>query len=95
MGVMNDFVRAQIPVIADYFKAIAVEPTSQLIPSQREQSQEERVKEMAQMVRFMNNHFDEIKVRAPKDVRVVGDAEQLKDVETLLTLLATLLGKQK
>jgi len=89
----NDFVSEQIPVISQYFQDIAEAPTSQIIPSTRDLSEEERVRDMSKLVRFLNNFYAKIVEKAPKDIRVLDNAEKAQLLDVQLKELGKILGK--
>jgi hypothetical protein len=63
-------------------------------PSTVHQTQQDKVLDMAVLVRHLQNNLDRVKAQLPKDLRAVSAPERLAEAQKSLSRIAELLKKK-
>jgi hypothetical protein len=94
MEPMNAFIDRQTPAYNAFIQEIAAPPKSQMNPSTVHQTQQDKVLDMAVLVRHLQNNLDRVKAQLPKDLRAVSAPERLAEAQKSLSRIAELLKKK-
>lgn len=92
MEPMNAFIDRQTPAYNTFIQDIATPPKSQMNPSTVHQSQQDKVLDMAVLVRHLQNNLDRVKAQLPKDFRAISAPERLVEAQASLARIAQLLN---
>jgi hypothetical protein len=94
MEPMNAFIDRQTPAYNAFIQEIATTPKSQMNPSTVHQTQQDKVLDLAVLVRHLLNNLDRVRAQLPNDFRAVAAPERLAEAQATLTRIGQLVGKK-